>query len=152
MATWQHFADAAPEMAAFGYERIFAHGIGLAFLATIRHEDGGPRVHPVCPILAAGRLYVSVATPVKWRDLRADPRYMLHAFPADEDPEFSIRGRTREVADPEEHRAAVDAIPFPAYDPEHPIFELDVERADTTVWERFGTPDQRPIRRRWPGG
>lgn len=151
MASWQEFVDAAPEMASFGRERLFAHGVGLAFLATVRHDDGGPRVHPVCPILAEGRLYVSVGTSAKWRDLRADPRYMLHAFPGDEDPEFSIRGRTREVTDTGERRTVIEAVPFAAFDPDHPIFEFDIERADTTTWEGWGTPQHRPVRRRWVG-
>lgn len=149
MATWAELEEAAPDLARFGLERLRQHGVGLGFLSTVRHHDGGPRVHPVCPILTDGRLYVSVATRPKTLDLRADPRYMLHAFPGREDAEFSIRGRAREVTDPDERERVIEAIDFAAYDPSHPIFELDIERADSTTWERWAQPDTRPIRRRW---
>jgi hypothetical protein len=29
------------------------------------------------------------------------------------------------------------------------VFELDIERADSTIWENWATPETYPVRRRW---
>ena len=55
LARWVDFEAAAPELAAAGRGLLYQHGIGLGYLATIR-PNGGPRIHPFCPILAAGGL------------------------------------------------------------------------------------------------
>src|SRR5215470_6438545 len=52
--------------------------IGLGFLATVR-ADGSPRVHPVCPVISAAGLHVSVVAGPKQADLRRDGRYALHS-------------------------------------------------------------------------
>lgn len=52
---------------------FYEHGLGLGFLATTR-PDGGPRVHPICPVLA-GNLYAFIVPGPKLADLRRDPRY-----------------------------------------------------------------------------
>lgn len=123
----------------------------MGFLATVRSDDGGPRVHPVCPFLADGRLYVTIPrTSPKSRDLRADPRYMLHAFPDKEDPEFSIRGTARLVIDPDERRIVAEACPFASgVQPDDDVFELDIERADSTTWANWAQADTYAIRSRW---
>jgi hypothetical protein len=56
MATWQEFAVAAPDLAAFGYQRLVRI---VAYLATIR-ADGAPRVHPLVPHIGQGRLFVYI--------------------------------------------------------------------------------------------
>jgi hypothetical protein len=33
-----------------GRDLLYQFGVGLGFLSTVR-RDGGPRVHPICPIL-----------------------------------------------------------------------------------------------------
>jgi len=43
--TWHVFEEAAPALAAYALGR-------LAYLATVR-PDGGPRVHPVTPIIGS---------------------------------------------------------------------------------------------------
>ncbi|MEX2538310.1 MAG: pyridoxamine 5'-phosphate oxidase family protein [Actinomycetota bacterium] len=151
MATWDEFAASDPELGAYGHERLHKHGIGLAYLATVRHDDGGPRVHPTCPYLAEGRLYVAIPkTSPKRLDLRANPAYMLHAFPDEEDPEFSIRGRARLVADGEEREIVAAACPFASgVHTDDDVFELDVERADSTRWENWAKADTYPVRRKW---
>ena len=149
MATWSDLEKEAPQLAGFGLKRLKAFGIPLAFLATVR-SDGGPRIHPVCPILADGRIYVSIgADSPKQHDLRANPRYMLHTFPDEGDPEFSIRGTAVEITDPSSKQRVIDAIEFAAYDSRDPIFELDIDRADKTEWENWKQPDTRPVRSRW---
>ena len=59
MLTWQQFAAAQPKLAETGQRLLYQYGIGLGFLATVR-KDGGPRLHPVCPILHTGHLYLFV--------------------------------------------------------------------------------------------
>ena len=55
MASWAEFEMAAPELSDEGKRLFYQFGVGLGFLATIR-EDGGPRLHPVCPVIAADGL------------------------------------------------------------------------------------------------
>ena len=94
MARWQEFENAAPAMAAKGRALIYQHGAPLGYLATIR-ADGGPRIHPFCPVLAEGKLWAFILkTSPKCGDLLRDGRYALHAFPAEDvDDEFMARGR-----------------------------------------------------------
>ena len=149
MATWADLEKEAPEIAAFGMKRLREYGVPLAFLATVR-RDGGPRIHPVCPIVADGRVFVSIgADSPKQNDLRHNPGYMLHTFPGEGDPEFSIRGNAVEITDPSEKQKVIDAIEFAAYDVRDPIFELHIDRADKTQWENWKQPDTRPVRTRW---
>lgn len=151
MASWAEFEASDPELAAFGRELLYKTGDPIGYLATIRADDGGPRVHPVCPFIGEGRLYVAIpqASP-KSADLRSDPRYMLHAFPADEDREFSIRGRARLVTDPAERSIAEEAVSFASGVRSHDdVFELDIERADTTTWVNWAQADTHAVRRKW---
>jgi len=92
MLSWRDFQDAQPAAAAAGRALLYQVGVGLAFLATVR-ADGGPRVHPVCPILTDDGLYLFVVASPKRSDLRRDPRYALHAFPTDDNEDaFYITG------------------------------------------------------------
>jgi hypothetical protein len=45
-------------MAEAGYALLYQYRVGLGYLATVR-KDGGPRVHPVCPVIARDGLSVS---------------------------------------------------------------------------------------------
>jgi hypothetical protein len=74
MVTWKEFAVAAPELARAGRALIHQFQVGLAFLATVR-KDGGPRLHPVCPVFSEDRLFVLItAESPKRRDLLRDGR------------------------------------------------------------------------------
>ncbi len=150
MATWAEFAAASPELAAFGHERLHRFGVGLAFLATVRSDDGGPRVHPVCPILGEGRLFVSVPKhSPKNADLRANPLYMLHAFPDEQDPEFSVRGRATLVTGAARDLAKAAATFATGVRDDEDVFELGIERADSTRWENWATPETYAVRSKW---
>jgi hypothetical protein len=106
--SWSELETKAPELAAAGHHRLYRYGPGLAFLATVR-KDGGPRVHPVCPTIVDGRLWVLVGPSLKQHDLRRDARFALHTFPdADLDDEFYITGIAR-ADDDEAMRARVRA-------------------------------------------
>jgi hypothetical protein len=152
MATWEEFERAAPEMAALGLKQL--QTFGLAYLATTR-KDGAPRVHPVCPVIAGGRLFVATApTSPKRLDLLRDGRYVLHVLPGKEEEEFLVRGRARRVTDAAtralvmepSNRATNTDLNLKA---DEWLFEYDIEEAATTHWYHVGQPDTRPIRAKW---
>ena len=148
MATWAEFAEAAPEMAALGSQLLSNETNQIAYLATVR-RDGAPRVHPVSPIIAEGRLFVATApNSPKRLDLARDGRYVIHALPGENDAEFLVRGRARRVEDEATRRLVADAAGHTVRNDDW-IFEYDVESAMTAYWENVGQPDTRPIRRRW---
>src|SRR5262249_57274997 len=110
MVAWQDFAAAEPEMAEIGRGLLEQFGPGLAFLATVR-SDGAPRLHPVCPVLTDGHLYVLVTRESPKRDdLERDGRYALQTFPQPKagSDEFYVAGSARLVQGPAT-RAAVPA-------------------------------------------
>ena len=108
MATWAEFERRSPELAARGREILYHHGVPLGYLATVR-EDGGPRVHPFCPIVHGSGLYGLIGPSPKQRDLLRDGRCAIHSFPLpDRDDEFYIAGRASHGV-PEQPRDRVDA-------------------------------------------
>ena len=147
MATWGEFARAAPEIAERGAHRL---AVGVAYIATTA-RDGAPRVHPVTPLIGAGRLLVFVAThTVKYPNLRRDARYALHALPGKDDEEFLVTGRAV-VADDWASRilAAAEARRIGMTSKDDVLFELHIERAHWAVWDGLGTPDIRRTAERW---
>jgi len=151
LASWAEFEAASPDLARFGHGRIHGYGQAIGFLATVRHDDGGPRVHPVCLIFADGHVYVTIPrVSPKTRDLQANQSYMFHSFPGKEDPEFSMRGRARMVTDPAERQVVADAATFATgVQPDEDVFELDIDRADSTTWVNWAQADTYPVRRQW---
>ncbi len=77
---WSTLAAERPDLAEAGRALLYQFGVGLAFLGTIR-KDGGPRVHPVCSLIAADAIYMLVTPSYKRQDLHRDPRYALHSYP-----------------------------------------------------------------------
>jgi hypothetical protein len=110
MLTWGRFRRSAPELASAGRELLYQTGAGLAFLGTVRN-DGGPRVHPVCPILVEDGLFALLQVSPKLGDLVRDGRFALHSFPveAGEDA-FYVTGRVRFPADEAIRRAVAAAF------------------------------------------
>ncbi len=101
MPTWGEFRSARPELADAGRRLLYNFGIGLGFLATVR-PDGGPRVHPICPILTDDHLYALILPGPKLNDLRRDGRFALHSEtvpPPNQDDAFYLTGMVVEVAD-----------------------------------------------------
>jgi hypothetical protein len=138
---WADFEAAAPEMAAAGRGLLYQHGIGLAYLATIR-PNGGPRLHPFCPILAVGGLwgFINHRSP-KGRDLLRDGRYAIHAFPnGRNDDELMIDGRAV-VCEDEGIAAAVRAEYGATYQTpsEETLFELRIERVLVATYDDSST-------------
>lgn len=142
--SWKDLERADGELAAFGAERFAS---GVAYLATVR-KDGGPRVHPVTPIVGQGRLFLFMEpTSPKGHDLRRDGRYALHSAVSDSSGssgEFLITGRAAFIEEPEDRSLAVQLA---SYDPaeRYVLFELSVESAFATVYDESGEPQ----RRRW---
>jgi hypothetical protein len=99
MASWSEFAAASPGLAEAIRNLVHQYGPGLGYLATVR-ADGGPRVHPVSPVITDEGLFCFIIDSPKRRDLERDGRYALHAFPPeDNDDEAYLAGRARPVTD-----------------------------------------------------
>ncbi|HZN77519.1 MAG TPA: pyridoxamine 5'-phosphate oxidase family protein [Micromonosporaceae bacterium] len=99
MASWPEFAAAAPRLADAIRTLVHQYGAGLGYLATVR-ADGGPRVHPVSPVITDDGLYCFVVDSPKRRDLERDGRYALHSFkPEHSDDEAYLAGRAWAVDD-----------------------------------------------------
>jgi hypothetical protein len=102
MSTWNEFERQQPALAEAGRRHLYQIGIGLAFLATVR-PDGGPRVHPVCPVISPAGLHLLIVAGPKQGDLRRDGRYALHSEtcpPPRQDDGFALTGRATEITDP----------------------------------------------------
>lgn len=142
---WRDMAAAEPELAAFGEQRFQSQ---VAYLATVR-PDGGPRVHPVTPILAGGRLFVFMEpTSPKGKDLQQDARYALHSGVEGPDGgggEFIVTGRARRVEDAHTRAMAASAA---SYEPaeRYVLFEFSVESALSTVYPPDASPERRKYR------
>jgi len=96
---WGAFQMLRPDLAAAGRGLFYQFGVGLGFLGTLR-RDGGPRVHPICPLLTGDGLYAFLAPSFKRDDLRRDPRYALHSFPSPQNEDaFYVTGTARPVGD-----------------------------------------------------
>ena len=170
MATWAEFELAAPEVAQVaralwpGITALDRTGVAptgsecfsIAYLATTR-PDGAPRLHPFCPILAEGRLFVAIPrSSPKGRDLRRDPRCVIHALPGPEDDELCIRARAREVGDDPSVRESVRAVVARSgvggmleTTSNDPLFELDLDQVDVARWVDVGQPGTHAVRQRW---
>src|SRR5256885_10539291 len=99
MASWSEFAAAQPRLASAIRALVHQYGPGLGYLATVR-ADGGPRVHPVSPVITDDGLYCFIIDSPKRCDLERDGRYALHAFPPEEsDDEAYLAGRARRVTE-----------------------------------------------------
>jgi hypothetical protein len=95
---WSELAAQRPDLAEAGRALFYQWNVGLAFLATVR-KDGGPRTHPMCPVIAGDGLYALIEPhgPKRY-DLERDGRYALHCFPpADNEDAFYVTGRVRKV-------------------------------------------------------
>ena len=136
MITWTEFERRQPALADAGRRQLYHFGIGLAFLATIR-LDGGPRVHPVCPVISPAGLHLLISAGPKQQDLRRDTRYALHSEtfpPPQQDDGFALTGLAVEVTDAGtagvvrgQVLAERDGKVWSGFD-EEVIFELGIER------------------------
>jgi hypothetical protein len=154
MLSWVEFRETEPAMAEEGRALLYEVGVGLGFLATVR-TDGGPRVHPMCPLVSDEGLFAFIVPSPKQRDLHRDGRYSLHSVPLETNEDaFYLSGRAEHVTDParrlplsqqfvEERRA----VGVPAPDNDHQLFELTVSMAMLT--RTTGHGDLNPQHRVW---
>jgi Pyridoxamine 5'-phosphate oxidase len=132
---WADFQAAAPDLARRGRECF--ERTGVALLGTLR-SDGSPRISPVEPFFAGGHLILGVmARSAKARDLRRDPRCVLHSAvtaPDAGEAELKLYGSAREVRDEAVRSSRPDAW-WTAHPPEAArVMSLDIERAEVVSW------------------
>ncbi len=143
--SWSEFERARPDMAEAGRAILYQAGnVGLGYLGTVR-ADGGPRVHPFCPVLMNGSLAAHIIPSAKRDDLHRDGRYALHSFPAEGNEDaFYLTGHAA-IADPALAAAAtarflaergLDAEPPGFSDGE--IFEFRISRCLLTRTTGYG--------------
>lgn len=141
MTNWKTFAQGAPEIAAFGEARFRG---GVAYLGTVRH-DGGPRVHPVTPIIGDELYLFMEPTSPKGKDLERDGRYTLHCAVEDSGGgagEFYVRGHATLNADPLVREHAIAASSYTPKD-RYILFVLTVEFAFMNTYGDAGPNPQR---------
>jgi len=150
MLTWSEFAAREPELAASGRSLLYQYGVGLAFLGTVR-RDGGPRLHPMCPVMHGDGLYAFLVPGPKRTDLHRDPRFAMHSFPAENDENaFYVTGLAHPVPDAAVREGAASLFlqerswdaPPPGFD-EQELFEFLIDRALLTTTTGHGDPAPR---------
>jgi hypothetical protein len=129
---------------------MYQFGVGLAFLATVR-SDGGPRVHPMCPLIAESGLFAFLIPSPKREDLHRDGRYAMHSFPADENEDAFYLSGMAEVVDDHQQRPALEAQFLgerglrdpPKGFAEQELFAFHIERCLYTETTGHGDPEPR---------
>jgi hypothetical protein len=100
MAPWLDLDKAAPQITRPGAELLDDQHVAL--LGTLR-PDGSPRISPVEPYFAEGQLIFGLMPwSGKARDLRRDPRCVLHStisVPDAGEPELKLFGQTAAAGD-----------------------------------------------------
>jgi hypothetical protein len=137
---WSEFAAHAPELAAFGAERL---GVAPAYLATVG-ESGVPRVHPVTPIIGAGHLFVFMEpSSPKGHDIVSSGVYALHSLVRDAQGtggEFSVRGTGALVDSPAMRAVAARAASYDPHD-RYVLFELRIAEARCNGYGDVALPE-----------
>ncbi|SRR5579884_1328912 len=154
MLTWGDLARERPELADAGAQLFYQFGVGLGFLATVR-PNGGPRLHPVCPVLAEDSLSALLIRSPKRDDLLRDGRYAMHSFPCENNEDaFYITGVASVVEQPEARRHIVEQFVsergtmFTVHDvADHQAFEFRLDMAMLT--QTIGHGDANPRHTIW---
>ena len=158
MLTWSEFAREAPELSTAARRLLYQFAtVGLGFLATVR-RDGGPRVHPMCPLVTDDSLLAFIEPGPKRDDLHRDGRYALHCFPpADNEDAIYLTGRASPIADDRVIAAATaqwlaerELTEAPPGLADEQLFELRIERCLLT--RTTGHGDWEPRHTVWHAG
>jgi hypothetical protein len=156
---WDEFADACPELAVLGEERL--RGRELCLVGTLR-RNGWPRISPVEPEFVDGELMLGMM----WRspkalDLLRDPRLVVHSVVSTRlgnQGDFKLYGRVVPVEPSEERRAryreTIKArIDWEPEEPNYHVFAVDVDSAGFVTFaeeHRYGLAwDPEQGLRRW---
>jgi hypothetical protein len=157
VASWVELEELRPDLVEGGRQLLYQHGVGLAFLSTIR-PDGGPRLHPFCPIISAAGLFGFIIPSPKQRDLQRDGRYAVHSFPTEDNEDaFLVSGKAQPVTDAAVRQALGEqfvrerteiGVPFPGDD--HLLVCFDIATCLLTRTSGFG--DFAPRHEIWTEG
>lgn len=156
LLNWSAFARTAPDLARIG-ERLFYQedDIAMAYLATVA-PDGGPRVHPVCPVITQSELALFIVNlSPKYRDLKRNGMYALHArqgsaTDASTNEEFHLRGSAQEISDPKVKGELVESLSGRQGTQEfEALFICTVTSALHTRWRNWGTEEAWPEFSKW---
>lgn len=149
---WHAFSQESPGLATTGARLLYQNAdVASALLATVA-PDGGPRVHPVFPVLAMDELWLFIVNlSPKYRDLKRNGRFALHSVPqADVHEEFHLRGNAEEVGAADVRGRVVDATHGRQGGADFEVlFRCDLQSALYTRWEGWGTSAIRPIYQKW---
>jgi hypothetical protein len=137
---WDEFEWACPEIATVARERFTLDQ--LVLVGSIR-ADGTPRISPIEPDFAAGRLFISMMWQSrKALDVMRDPRVAVHSLPSDSansEGDVKLYGSVVDERDPivrEAFREAIKArIDWAPEEPNYHCLSLDVGKA---AFVRFG--------------
>ena len=116
----------------------------MAYLGTVR-ADGGPRVHPVTPIIGEHMFLFMEPTSPKGKDLLRDPRYSLHCSVEDSsggEGEFYVRGHATPIDDPLVREQAIGASSYKPRD-RYILFAFSIEFAFMNIYTDDGSKTQR---------
>jgi hypothetical protein len=132
---WRDLELGAPAIARLGMARLTCPRVAL--LGTLR-RDASPRISPVEPCVADGRLLIgAMAWSGKAADLRRDPRYVLHSAvtgPDSGEGELKLSGAAVEVS--QDHRSGVADAWWSAWPPDKAVvFCLGVQQAVFVEWD-----------------
>ncbi|WP_434742312.1 pyridoxamine 5'-phosphate oxidase family protein [Micromonospora sp. SH-82] len=153
MASWSDFAADDPRLADGIRLLMQQYGPGFGYLATVR-ADGGPRVHPVSPVITDEGLFCFVIDSPKRRDLERDGRYALHSFPPEEsDDEAYVAGQASPVTDRARISRLAD-VGRASPDADWRLFEFTIDvamltRRDLGGLDVPGAPPRRPAVQVW---
>lgn len=154
LVSWHDLRDARPELANAGQALLCPQGAGRGFLATVR-RDGGPRLHPIWPLLTEEEVFAFIIPSPKQADLRRDGRYVLHSFPLEGNEDtFSLTGRAW-VEDRSSERLALarqfvrenEALGVPAPAPDDALFRFGI--ASCRLTRASGHGDFTPVHTVW---
>jgi hypothetical protein len=154
MASWADVRRDDPRLVEVGEHRLLSPGVVL--VGTIR-RDGTPRVSPVEPVVLDGELWLCMMLgSTKARDLRRDPRVLVHSMVTGRDGaggEFKVRGLARPITDIAAQRHYADEVAtrlgWHAEPGRCHLFVVDISditfiRYDAETGDQYVT--------RWPGG
>jgi hypothetical protein len=154
VAGWGEFSLARPDLAEGGRNLFYQHGVGLAFLATVR-ADGGPRLHPMCPVFDLEELFAFIVPSPKQRDLLRDGRYAMHSFPCPENEDAFYMTGVAVLVDDALIRARLshlfvserEAVGVPPPPDTELLFRFEVETCVLTRTKGHGDPQ--PVHTIW---
>lgn len=131
---WSELEVAAPQIARLGKQRLVAARVAL--LGTLR-KDGSPRISPVEPYFSDDELiFGAMSWTLKARDLRRDPRCVLHSAISQVDSgegELKLYGRATEA---DEHVVTSCEDAWWRTRPDAAVvFAFDIDQATFIGWD-----------------